>query len=689
MDLLKAIAKDRLVIMVTHNPNLAKKYSTRTVKLLDGKVKGDTNPYKPDYGEAEISKVKKPSMSWWTAFSLSLNNLLTKKARTILTAFAGSIGIIGIALILSLSSGVNAYINRVEEDTLSSYPIEIEQSGINISDIISELVESTKNEPSGDPNTVISNNIMTDMMVSIINGSSENNLKLFKEYIESGNGNIKDYCSDVKYSYKTPLNVYTLGGYRVNPSNILELLGFVQAQTPYSSASSSSMRNNDVWRELLDNDELLYKQFEVTGHLPQSSNEVVIIVDKNNRISDYTLYCLGLKDASELTEMIKLAQSGEKIEKQEETSYSYDELLGLRFKVVLNSDYYVKDENGLWLDMSENNLYIHDLLESEKARELQVVGILKANSNSASSLAASGGIGYKGSLMTEVIEEINQSEIAKEQLADPTKDVFTGLQFESTDEYTMDDLNAYIASLPAKDQAMYNSSIAELKSKGNSDKDIVMLFEDYLKSGLSESTFEKNCELIGIADLAKPSMISLYPKDFEAKETLSKIISDYNNSVPEKDSITYTDYIGLMLSSVTTIINAISYILIAFVSISLIVSSIMIGIITYISVLERTKEIGILRAMGASKRDISNVFNAEAIIIGLFAGGIGICVTLLLLIPINAIIASLTEISGIASLPVAGGIALVVISTLLTFIAGLIPSRIAARKDPVIALRTE
>ncbi|MBR4761135.1 MAG: ABC transporter ATP-binding protein, partial [Clostridia bacterium] len=333
MDLLKEIARDRLVIMVTHNPELAEKYSTRIVNLLDGKITGDTNPFTPEYGNAQISKVKKPSMSWRTAFSLSLNNLLTKKARTILTAFAGSIGIIGIALILALSSGVNAYINRVEEDTLSSYPIEIEQSGINIGDIISELAESANRESAGEPNTVYSNNIMTDLMVSMINGSSENNLMRFKEYIESGKSDIKNYCSDIKYSYKTTLNVYTPDGYKVNPSSILADLGFSQGSTPYSS-TGSRRNNNDVWQELLDNDELLKKQFDIYGRLPQTANEVVVITDKNNRISDYSLYALGLKDASELTDMIKRAQNGEKLEKQPETSYTYDDILGLRFKVV-------------------------------------------------------------------------------------------------------------------------------------------------------------------------------------------------------------------------------------------------------------------------------------------------------------------------------------------------------------------
>lgn len=686
MDLLKEIAKDRLVIMVTHNPELAEKYSTRIVNLLDGKITGDTNPFEPVYEEQQVKKTKKPSMSWLTAFSLSLNNLLTKKARTILTAFAGSIGIIGIALILSLSNGVNAYINRVEEDTLSSYPIMIEQSGTNIGDIISELMDSNNPKEDRDQNRIYSNNIMTDMMTSMINGSSENNLKLFKEYIDKDKSKIKEYSSDIKYSFKTTLNIYTPEGYKVNPSNVFEDLGFTRGNNPY--VANSGFNNSDVWQELLDNKELLEKQYEVlAGKMPQSSDEVVVIVDKNNQISDYTLYCLGLKDAEELKEMIKKAQVGEKLEKTKETSYTFDEILKLRFKLLLNTDYFKQNELGNYDDMSEDDLYIQTALDN--SRELKVVGILKAQSDSASNTSSSGSVGYLSSLMTELIDEVNKAEIVSKQKENPETDVFTGFPFATDKEYTMDDLKAYIATLPGEAQAQFNGYIASMQAEGLNEKQIVSKFETYLKAGTSNATYEGNLEKLGVSDINDPSRISIYPKDFNSKENISDIIDDYNKGVKEKDRITYTDYIGLMLSSVTTIINAISYILIAFVSISLVVSSIMIGIITYISVLERTKEIGILRAMGASKRDVSNVFNAETIIIGLFAGAIGIGVTLLLLIPINAIIAAITDIAGLAVLPTSGGIILVVISMLLTFIAGLIPSRLAAKKDPVIALRTE
>ncbi|MBR6903020.1 MAG: ABC transporter ATP-binding protein, partial [Clostridia bacterium] len=554
MELLKEIARDRLVIMVTHNPELADKYSTRIVNLLDGKITGDTNPYEPSENEEQSKKVKKPSMSWLTAFSLSLNNLLTKKARTILTAFAGSIGIIGIALILSLSNGVNAYINRVEEDTLSSYPITIEQSGTNIGDIISELMESNKPKDDRDENRIYSNNIMTDMMTSMINGSSANNLKLFKEYIESDKSDIKDYCSDIKYSYKTTLNIYTPDGYRVNPSNIFEDLGFSRGSNPYMS--STSFNNTDVWQELLDNKELLKKQYKVlAGNMPQSSNEVVVIVDKNNQISDYTLYCLGLKDSEELKEMIKKAENGEKLKKPSDTSYTFDEILNLRFKVLLNTDYYKQNELGSWDDMSEDELYIHDILE--KSREIKVVGILKAESNSASNTASSGSVGYLSSLMTELIAEINDSPIVKAQKENPDTDIFTGLPFATDKEYTMDDLNAYIATLPAAAQAQFNGYITSMRAENMTDKQIVSKFENYLKAGLSNATYEDNCQKLGISDIADPSRISIYPKDFNSKESISDIIEKYNKGVKEKDRINYTDYIGLMLSSVTTIINAI------------------------------------------------------------------------------------------------------------------------------------
>lgn len=686
MDLLKEIAKDRLVIMVTHNPELANKYSSRIIKLNDGKVTDDNNPYSYENDEKENTNIqKRPSMSWFTAFSLSINNLLTKKTRTILTAFAGSIGIIGIALILSLSSGVNAYIESVEEDTLSSYPITIQQSGTNVNDLINNLMDENANAEKREDDKIYSNDIMTEMMTAMINGASANDLKAFKSYIENDGKEIKNYTSDIKYSYSTTMNIYTAEGYKVNPSEIFEKLGFKNAETPYGSAG---MTNTDVWQELLNNQELLDKQYDViAGRMPKEYNEIVVIVDDKNQISDYTLYTLGLKNSDELTEILKKAMNGEKIEKPKSTSYTYDEILDLSFRLILNSDYYTKNKNGTWTDKSDDELFLLNQLQA--STEVKVVGILRTDSESATSSMASGTVGYLSSLTEHLINGINSSEIVKQQKAQPEIDVFTGLPFPTDKELTMQDLNNYIVTQPAEIQAQFKGYIAQMSAQGMTEKEIVNKFSSYLKESQSKSTYDDNLKLLGVSDLSEPASINIFPKDFESKETISKMIDDYNNDNDENKQITYTDYIGLMLSSVTTIINAISYILIAFVSISLVVSSIMIGIITYISVLERTKEIGILRAMGASKKDVSNVFNAETIIVGLTSGVLGIAVTLLLLIPINAIIKAITSIGGLATLPLGGAIALIIISMLLTFVAGLIPSKIAAKKDPVTALRSE
>ncbi len=692
MDLLKEIANDKLVIMVTHNPELAEKYSTRIIKLFDGNIIDDSNPYNFDDEEERYNiKVKKPTMSFFTALSLSCNNLLTKKARTILTAFAGSIGIIGIALILALSSGVNAYINRVEEDTLSSYPITIQKTGTDVGDLVSSLMDDNKTTATRLPDRIYSNNIMTDMMSSMINGTNENDLASFKKYIESGKSNIKDYTSDIKYSYSTQMNIYTKEGYQVNPSNIFEEMGFGNQKgnnnTSNGMSSGMSMMNTSVWHELLNNDKLLDSQYEIlSGKMPEKYNEIVIIADKNNEISDYTLYTLGLKDSKELKEMIKDAQAGNEIIKKPITAYRYDDLLSLSFKLLKNTDYFEKNENGTYTDKSDDELYIMQKLEN--AEEIKVVGILKPKTNSAPG-SNGGTVGYLSSLMTHLIDSVNDSEIVKKQKENAEIDVITGLNFPKDEEYTMKDLKAYIATLPQNEQATSGSMIDQLSKQGLTEQQIVDKFSSYMKSLSSDSTYEGNLLKLGVSDLDVPAIINIYPKDFEAKEKIADIIKDYNAENDKSKEISYTDYIGIMLSSVTDIINSISYILIAFVSISLVVSSIMIGIITYISVLERTKEIGILRAMGASKHDVSRVFNAETLIEGLAAGLIGIGATLLLIIPINMIIEKISDIKNLAALPVEGAVILIIISMFLTFIAGLIPSKFAAKKDPVTALRTE
>lgn len=690
MELLKEISKDRLVIMVTHNPELAKQYSTRIIRLLDGNITDDSMPYSGDEEEkTEKKSGKRPSMSFLTALSLSLNNLMTKKARTFLTAFAGSIGIIGIALILSLSNGVNAYIARVEQETLSSYPITIEQAGMDVSQLVSDLMG--KNEPSGDreDGRIYSNNVMTEMMSAMVNGISANNLSELKKHIEKTSA-FSDNTSEIEYKYSTVMNIYDEKGKRVNPNTVFSTI-FPEGQSSGSGnmQMSSSFSNTEVWTRLFENKEFLKKQYTViAGRMPEKYNEIVLAVDKNNQISDYALYSLGLKDSAELEEMMKKAQAGEKIEPTAEVSYTYDDILGLKFKLLCNTDYFEKNADGTWSDKTEDSLYVSSKLNTV-AEDITVVGIIRPADSSVAN-QTSGFVGYPESLMEHLINKVNDSEIVKAQKAKPEKDVFTGRPFETdADNMTYEQLTAYIATLPEKEQAEYNAYINQMTAAGKTEEQITEQFKAAIKQKNNNSTYDGNLKLMGVSSLDEPSVINIYPKDFEAKEKISDLITEYNKGVKDTEKITYTDYIGLMLSSVTTIINAISYILIAFISISLIVSSIMIGIITYISVLERTKEIGVLRAMGASKKDVSRVFNAETLIVGFAAGAIGILITLLLLIPINAVIAAVTDISGLAVLPFAGGSALVIISMLLTLISGLFPSRVAAKKDPVTALRSE
>ena len=688
MELLKEISKDRLVIMVTHNPELAKQYSTRIVRLLDGNITDDSAPYGgEETAKAEKDDGKRPSMSFLTALSLSLNNLMTKKARTFLTSFAGSIGIIGIALILSLSNGVNAYIQKVEEDTLSSYPITIEQAGMDVSRLVKDLMGKNEAPEDREKDKIYSNNIMTEMMTTMVNGISENNLELLKAHIEK-TPEFKSNTSEIEYKYSTVMNIYDEKGNRVNPNTVFTTVFGESAAQSQQYSGMSSFSNTEVWTRLFDNSEFLEKQYDViAGRMPEKYNEIVLAVDKNNQISDYTLYSLGLKDVKELEEMMKKAQNGEKIEPTEEITYSYDDILNLKFKLLCNTDYFEKSENGLWVNKTDDELFVQSQL-AKLGEDITVVGIIRPAEGSVANDTA-GFVGYKSELMEHLINKVNDSEIVKAQKASPDTDVLTGLPFETNENMTYEELMAYIAALPENERAEYAAYTEQMTAAGMTNEQIAERFNSAIKAKNSSATYEGNLSLMGVSDLKRPSVINIYPKDFEAKETVAELIDDYNSAAAENEKITYTDYIGLMLSSVTTIINAISYILIAFVSISLIVSSIMIGIITYISVLERTKEIGILRAMGASKRDVSRVFNAETLIVGFSAGIIGILITLLLLIPINAIIGAITDISGLAVLPVAGAAALIIISMLLTLIAGLFPSKIAAKKDPVTALRSE
>ena len=669
MELLKEISKTKLVIMVTHNPDLAEKYSTRIIKLLDGQVTDDSKPYDGIEEKNKQAKAGKTNMSFLTALSLSLNNLLTKKGRTILTAFAGSIGIIGIALILSLSSGMQNYINRVEEDTLSSYPITLQETTMDTGELLNAAMDSTTTYENHNDNKIHSMNITNDMLSLMGSGAKSNNLEAFKSYIDKNSNKFNEYANAIEYSYNLDLNIYKENedGYTlVNPDQIMDKLGFGQ-MNEISNMFSSGVSSYNAFSEMLDNRNLIEEQYDVlAGHLPENYNEVVLVVNKDNYISDYTIYSIGLLDSEELVANYNALINGEEINNLDELTYTYDELLDITFKVLLNTDYYTKEGN-LWISKSSDEKYITNLLNN--ALELKVVGIIKPNEETITTNNY-GGVFYTKELTEYVINKINESEIAQAQLANKNINIFTNSEF-SNEEFDINNLTheeqAYLASLS-------QSELAEVLA-------------NYQEN--ASATYESNLEKLGIVDLNKPSTINIYAKDFDSKEALANIITDYNNNTTEENQISYTDIIEVMMSGVSNIIDIISYVLMGFVSISLVVSSIMIGIITYISVLERTKEIGILRSIGASKKDISRVFNAETLIIGAAAGLLGIIVTIILNIPINIIIDNLSGVSSIAKLPVMGGIILVIISIFLTVIAGLIPAKMASKKDPVEALRTE
>ena len=630
MNLLKEISRDKLIIMVTHNAELASEYSTRIIRILDGKMLDDSNPYEGvELEKKELKKNKKTSMNFLTACSLSLNNLLTKKGRTILTSFAGSIGIIGIALILSLSKGVDLYIEKVQKDTLSTYPVSIMQTTIDTSSLITSLMGGNESGEH-DLDKVYSNDIMLKMIETMSSKVQTNNLQEFKKYIEE-NKEIREYVSSIQYGYNLELQVFKNDENltKVNPSSVLDIMMMG------NSDMNSMMSSVPVWQEMLDNPELLKSQYDlVKGNWPKEKDEIVLIVDENNELSDFALYSLGLKEQSELREIMNKLMKGEKIESIS-SSFEFDDLLNTTYKAILNTDYY-KKQNGFWYDSSTDINYMKDVINN--GLTLKIVGIIRPNEE-ATATSMTGSIGYMSSLVDYLSEKINETEIAKEQLRNKDINVFTGKEFQNTESYEM------------------------------------------------------NLMKLGIISKDNPSSINFYANNFDNKEKVIDYISKYNDEVSSKGNeelvINYSDVVGAMMDGVSSIVNTISYVLIAFVTISLVVSSIMIGIITYISVLERTKEIGILRAIGASKKDISRVFNAETMIVGLVAGGIGILATLGLNVIANIIIKSATGISNLASLPLMGAIVLILISTVLTLIAGLIPSRLASKKDPVEALRTE
>lgn len=642
MEILKDIAKDRLVIMVTHNSEIAEQYATRIIKLKDGHITDDTAPYKIEQESEKSSinkktKKKSTSMSLLTALSLSLNNLMTKKGRTLLTAFAGSIGIIGIALILSLSNGVQEYINRVEKETLASYPLSIDSTSIDLSAIVPE--QDSAEEIVCKENTICTtDNISNNVSLKLATATITNNLKEFKDFLNKNGGNINQYTTDIQYVYNLDLQIYSSNTknniIKVNPDTLLlnETKRQMQSNNMFSSTAMTASTN--VFKELIGNNALINSQYKIlSGRLPKKYNELVLVVNENNQIPLSIMYSLDIENREELTSVIE--ENNNKKTNMDTLLYSYDKLIGVKYKLILNTDYYQK-ENNYWIDKSSDIDYMKKIIGS--GLDLSIVGIIKTNKDTIS--AESGFVGYTHELIEYVVNAINKTNIAKEQLLNNKINVLTGLKFD----------------------------------------------------GLS-TTYENNLRLLGIAGLDNPSTINIYPKNFTSKNKIEDIIENYNreqkNSNKEDNIIEYTDFVGLLMSSITKIVNVITYILIAFVAISLIVSSIMIAIITYISVLERTKEIGILRAIGASKRDVSTVFNAETIIEGFIAGVMGVGITLLLCIPINVIVNNIFEINKIASLPLYGGIGLVIISVILTVIAGLIPAKMASKKDPVEALRSE
>jgi len=817
MEILRKIAEKKLIIMVTHNPDLADQYSTRIIRLLDGKVIADSDPYSPEEeaaevhapSEADAGKTGKTSMSFGTAVSLSMNNLMTKKGRTFLTAFAGSIGIIGIALILSLSNGINLYIEKVQEDTLSTYPISIQQATVDMSSLMTSLMESREDKlESHEDGRIYSNVMMYDLMDTMMSADvRENNLTDFIEFIESEESGMADYASTIMYGYNLPLHIYSVdtaeGVTQLNPSRMFESMmpGGGTSSGSGSGTSSGSMMSGmgsmsslmstssglSIWQEMIDNEELMAEQYDViAGRWPSSYDEVVLVVDKNNEVNDVFLYALGFKDSEELKDMMSAVASGETFS-AESTSWSYDEILDREFALVLPSDCYKKRDDGTFEYMGENESFMK--VKIEKSLKLKISGIVRPNPEAVAA-SLTGAIGYTSELTDYILGKTLEADVVKAQLADETLDVLTGLKFDDgTTEiptgaamapYIREEIAAmssadraaiyakkasslsdedaaaqagqqlaamppeavtemirtvmleqsgmeaaavdgYMASMSADDLSATALSIvtaqvkaayaAEIETQLGSlstdelaaqldalleslpDEAVAETYAEYMPAWFSASTYEENLTLLGWNDRTSPTSVNIYARTFEDKDKIAEIIADYNQRCSadgrEEDIINYTDYVALMMSSISTIINVISYVLIAFVSISLVVSSIMIGIITYISVLERTKEIGILRAIGASKKDISRVFNAETLLVGLTSGTIGIGVTLLLCIPANIIIKHLTDISNLAQLPWVGGAALILISMTLTLIAGLIPAGIAAKKDPVEALRSE
>ena len=804
MEILKQISKDKLIIMVTHNPELADSYASRIIRLKDGLITGDTMPYSAQDDEvAEPPVQRKTAMSYVTALSLSLNNLMTKKGRTILTAFAGSIGIIGIALILSISTGVNNYIDRVQEDTLSSYPISIQSETVDMSSLMTTLMGINADDAANkhDKDAVYGNTIMYEMMNAMTSTEiQENNVTKLKTFLDeqmSTDSKLSQNATNIQYTYNLPMNLYTKDADgKIVKSDVMSLMSKMRAgvigddaeqsvnqsmNDMFSSTGMSSTQSQFVvWQEMLPGDDglispVLQGQYDVLyGSWPQNYDEVVLIVDENNEVSDMVLYALGLKSSNEMLSAMTGYMSGEQADTTKVESWSYADVCQKTFSLILPADCWQKDpQTGEYKDISSDELGLKTLYSN--GIQLKIVGVVRQSADAVSGMM-NGAIGYTNALTKYVVEQTAQKELVKQQLEDPQHDIFTGLPFKASDKALSADeikqaVQDYCAGIDQAKKAelyiaymslapdSYVSSMIDEKLSGVSREDIEkqvvenypeyaemlsamdddtlmsymremlteqvkkayaeqvksqmsqlstaslaqafdscyltdegyeLIYGELMPETFSSSSYDKNLRTLGYVDLNSPSGVNIYVSTFAAKDAVAEVIDEYNSTVAAEDQISYTDYVALIMSSVTTIINVISYVLIAFVAISLVVSSIMIGIITYISVLERTKEIGILRAIGASKKDISSVFNAETVIVGFAAGLIGILATILLCLPINAVVHGLTGIYSInAVLPPAAAVTLVIISMLLTVVAGLIPSRVAANKDPVVALRTE
>lgn len=675
MEILKEISKDKLVIMVTHNPQLADEYSSRIIRLKDGTLVSDSNPFNETETNVDTSVLKRPDMSFKMACSLSLNNLMTKKARTFLTSFAGSIGIIGIALIMSLSHGMQSYIDQMENDTMASYPIEIQANSSDMSTLMTTMMGMKKKTEEHKDSKIYSRPYVEDVLESL-SSSKKNNLSAFKSYIESSKGKeFRKTAKAIEYDYNLNLQVYNentdSGLVQVSPNGLLDKLEMSDMMSIQSQfMDSSAMTNDQVWLSLPESKKLRDDEYQlVEGKWPTNYNEVALEVDENNEITDYALYSLGLLDQDELVKNYQKILNGEtdKISKTNLESYSVDDILNLKFRLVLNSDLYQK-VNGLWINQSENESYMKGVVS--KSPEIKVVGIIKP-SDSTVSQPTMGGVYYTKAMEEYVTSKTENSQIVKEQKANPNINIFTQAEFASGQKMSMSNLT--------NEQMMQLSSMSQ--------EELMNYMNTYNEN--INATYDSNLTKLGVVDYSNPTKISLYASSFDGKEKLSDLITDYNKKQTKSNVITYNDFIGTMLSSVTSVVNIISYVLIAFVSVSLIVSSIMIGIITYISVLERTKEIGILRSIGASKKDITRVFNAETFIIGLISGVLGILITLVLNVPISVVVKNMTGVAHIAKLPVNGAVFLILIDLVLTILAGLIPSKIASKKDPVEALRSE